>query len=154
LQLRAARVATKSQEIPSKVLAPGTAIEDHFPIIPEIYARSVAQYVGKVLGTEPDELESMETRFLESFGAAYPEGQETKEVAAWVNKASSEIARLKEPSKIGIAREYLNALSAAEAVTASAMNLKRARALALWIKSSLQIPSLALSEPRMFHGKA
>lgn len=132
----------KQCEIPEKALSNETSIEDHIPMIREVYVPSVAAYVGKLTviagNAKPDKVE-FENKFLQDFDTKFEKGKVTHSVAQWAANAAKSIGGISgSPSKVGIAREYASRL-----LEFSDDQFKfdaRAKALVDWIHKEAGVP--------------
>ena len=87
----------KENNVPEKALSSGTSIEDHIPMIREVYVPAVAAYVGKLMvmvgKTQPDE-EKLEEEFAKSFDDKFEKGKVTQGVAKWAEEAAKSIGEI------------------------------------------------------------
>ena len=104
----------ENKSIPYNSLSPkDTSIEDHIPLVSELYVRAVAEHVAKVLeDTNQDRVgvEALAERLRKSFKDEYKDATTTTSITKWVNRMVKEIGGFK-PSKVGIAREYVQLLT-------------------------------------------
>ncbi|QDT34278.1 ATP-dependent nuclease [Thalassoglobus polymorphus] len=133
----------KDKEIPSKTLTTDTSIEDHVPMIKEIYVPAVAAFVVKVLsflGETPPNEESLKDKLLEDFNDKFDKEDTVVEISKWTNDVAVRIGGLKKkPSKVGIAREYATRL-----IDIDNREFKfgrRGKALIEWLQKELSIPT-------------
>jgi len=132
----------KDNEIPNKPLSSGTSIEDHVPLIREVYVPAVAAYVGKLMvmlgKAKPDE-DQLDELFMKSFDARFEKGKVTVGVANWADTAAQEIGEIKgKPSKVGIAREYASRLL--DLPDDEYKHDNRAKALIDWVQKEAGVP--------------
>ena len=128
-------------------LLSGTTIEDHLPLLEELYVPAVAKYVGDVLattGNPPENPSELERRFVLSFKERF-NAKVTAGVADWASKASQDLTGLEGPSRVGIAREYVQRLAGASPSRFAGPSLNRAVKLMEQVKKGLGLP--ALREP-------
>lgn len=149
-RLKALQGILKSKEIPSKQLLEGTTIEDFLPLSGELYVRAVADYVAKVkesIGAPVPNADDFRQQFRTSFRETFEEGKVTKGVAAWAASAGKKLGQLEgEPSKLGIAREYVAVLEEVPSERFTAQSLQRPLHLVKLIREILAVPELRESE--------
>ena len=137
------KLLDKSQ-VQTHTLTGGTTIEDHLPGVGDLYVEAVARYVRNVLITRGDtvpELGDLQARIQSSFNEKYQADRVTLGVCKWAAEVAQEIGGLSgPPSKLGIAREYVNLLADADPSRLSAKALNRASGLAERIQQMLDIP--------------
>lgn len=144
----------KDNQIPNKPLSDGTSIEDHIPMIREVYVPAVAAYVGKLMvmagKTKADESELAE-KFLTSFDDKFEKGKVTKGVAEWANEAARAIGEIKgKPSKVGIAREY--AVRLMDFPDSEYRHDNRTKSLIEWIQKEAGVPEQRPVDQRILEG--
>jgi AAA ATPase domain len=143
-RLKELRPVLDRLDIPSKALPDGTTIEDHLPSL-ELYVRGAARWAVKVARLKGAEVPGpIEDELLSRFAAAYPAPERTKGVAEWARKEAAELAGVNgKLSKLGISREYVNALLEPGA---RATAPKRIKEIAKWLQESVGLPVTAASE--------
>ncbi len=80
----------ESHSIPVKLLTADTAIEDHLPMIAEVYVPAVANYIGKLLemtGKNKPDLTELSSKLQRAFEEAFDKGKVTQGIAEWTNGA-------------------------------------------------------------------
>jgi hypothetical protein len=136
----------KAKNVSYRTLLDGTSIEDYLPLAGELYVKAVAEYVAKVketLGSPVSDLEEFRQRFRDSYREKFEEGRVTSGIATWAAAAGKGLGELDtEPSKIGIAREYVILLEETPAEKFSGQSLRRPMELVKWIRELLQVPEL------------
>jgi len=150
-RLRYVNAALKEYGIPEKQLPKDTAIEDHVPMIREIYVPAVATYVAKLMvldgKTKPDEVQ-LEKDFLSHFDKKFEKGKVTQGVAEWAASAATDIGGVEgKPSKVGIAREY--AIRLLELDNREFKLESRTKALIDWIHENASVPELHPAERKI-----
>lgn len=133
----------KHHDISNKLLSNGTSIEDHIPMIRDLYVTAVANYVGKLLvmqeKAKPDEKE-FEEKFRADFDSRFEKTKVTHEVANWASEAAKNIGGLSnKPSKVGIAREYATLLLQVPNDEFKFDNT-RSKTLIEWIQNAAGVP--------------
>lgn len=103
----------KEKGIPALALGPGRAIEDHLPFVEELYLPAVASYTARIAESEkkkPKTADELLAVLRKEF--AKRQGDEPG-LASWALSLVASEAHLDEkPSKVGVAREYVDALRA------------------------------------------
>jgi predicted ATP-dependent endonuclease of OLD family len=149
-RIRALQGILKAKDVPYRHLLEGTTIEDYLPLIGELYVRAVADYVAKVResqGVPVTNYDEFRQEFRNSFRETFEEGKVTKGVAAWAAASGKTVGKLEnEPSKLGIAREYITLLEETSLDKFTAQSLQRPLVLLKWIREILPIPDLRESE--------
>jgi predicted ATP-dependent endonuclease of OLD family len=148
------RTILDAYKVPSKVLTPkDTTLEDHIPLVQTLYVRAVARYVGRLLGEDttkpPTDLAQLEKRFQQHFAKDHDSKQVTSDAATWAKVSSKELAGIEDPSKVGVAREYIGMLEEIPDKELDSNSLKRAMSVAEWVQSSLGLPRLTEHEERI-----
>lgn len=105
----------QDNEVEGKTLAKDTTIEDHIPMIREIYVPALASYIANVMvgqgQPKPDD-DDFRAKFVKSFDERFGSDSSPKGVADWAAESAKELGKLKKPpSKVGIAREYATRLT-------------------------------------------
>lgn len=149
-RLKALHGILKAQNVQTKQLLEGTAIEDYLPLVGDLYVKAVADYVIKVKesqGSPVQDIDAFRQQFRTSFRESFEEGKVTKGVAGWAATAGQKLGGLEtEPSKLGIAREYTALLEETPSDRFSLQSLQRAITLLKWVREILPIPDLRDSE--------
>jgi predicted ATPase len=130
--------------IPSKALMDGTTIEDHLPSL-ELYVRGAARWAVKVARLGGAEIvEPFEEELVSRFAAKYPNPDRTQGVAQWASREAAALAGVGgQLSKLGISREYVNALlEPGVRVTGP----RRIKEIAKWLRESVGLSVTAASE--------
>lgn len=152
----------KSHGVAHYQLEADTTVEDHLPGVGKHYINAAAQYVSKIVeggvATEGGEAEGggagrgeqVRTKFLEAAAKDGIDKKLTTGIADWIAEKSKQIAGLTDPSKVGIAREYIDALSTVSADQFDATQLKRPLALLAIIQEKLSIPELRDPDTKIF----
>ncbi len=100
----------ESHRIPVKLLTADTSIEDHLPMIAEVYVlqwRTILASYLKMTGKNKPDLAELSSKLQRAFDEAFGKGKVTKGIAEWTNGVSKVHSELSgKPSKVGIAREY------------------------------------------------
>ena len=123
-----------SHDIETHRLVAGTTIEDYLPGAGRRYVQAVARYVAKIAETHGrTDLsgQEIEKRLLVAAEANdIREDRVTSGIAKWATRKAQELVALESaPSKLGIAREYVELLSEAKADTSKDSQLKRSLGL-------------------------
>lgn len=138
-----------AREIPAKLLTNGTAIEDHLPLLAELFVEAVSKYCFG-LGTDNETLsgvgfDEVHSKFKEDFAKKFPKPATTQGVAIWASKVGQDLypdSLPPSPSKVGIAREYVALLMASSSAEGSTGKVRgRVKDLAAWIGDVLSLPS-------------
>jgi predicted ATP-dependent endonuclease of OLD family len=140
-----------AHSIPSKQLAKDTAIEDHMPMLREVYVPALAAYVARLMEIEgkvqPDQGQ-LTQRFLDDFDIKFEKGKVTQNLSDWADAAAGTIGGISgKPSKVGVAREY-----AARLLDCDNNDFKwdgRAKALVDWIHENALIPVMHAVDQRI-----
>lgn len=141
-----------SHSVDHAQLESGTTIEDYMPSAGELYVTAAARYVSKVVlsgGDTADTAAQVEEKFREAAAnEAWPAGGLTSGMASWAIKNGKQIGKLtSNPSKVGIAREYIDMLMSPTVASISEQQLTRALTLVSIVQTNLGIPELR--EPEM-----
>ncbi|MEK6701390.1 MAG: AAA family ATPase [Planctomycetota bacterium] len=152
-RLAALQPMLTNMKIEGKVLAEGTEVEDHLIAVRTLYVKAAALYAAKLKvalgGVAPDDA-AMLKGFTESFEKKFGSTGETAGVCDWVESAFKEIAQIKSPpSKVGIAREYVQLLDELLAGSIRPEDCERAIALCDWIARALSLSPPATVETRV-----
>ena len=153
-RLKALEALLAAHNVERHILTDDTTIEDYLPAAGEWYIRAVARYVAsvaKTLGRDEPSAEALEADLSK---AAKEEGisgdKVTAGIAQWATNKAKEIAELDSaPSKLGIAREYVDILLDAESDTFKDSQLKRSLALLGDVRAKLSIPKVREPEQRV-----
>lgn len=132
--------------LPHTFLKENHSIEDYLPFVGTVYVDAVAQYVFKLMqgkNAAPD-LKSLRVHFRKSYDErAESQGIAPVGVAKWAGEEAKTIAKLrKTPSKIGIAREYVNLLMAVPDEQLLPAQTGRILELITWIREKLEVPQI------------
>ena len=153
-RLRALKPFLAAHDVKSFQLQGGTTIEDHLPAAGGSYVDAVARYVASVVETlgkgkqTKGEIQERLRKAAETEG--YSENKVTAGIANWVVEKARGIAELQSnPSKLGIAREYVESLTAATADSYKKTQLKRGLELLRTVQSELSIPELREPAPKV-----
>lgn len=132
-----------------KVLTSGTSIEDHLPMVRTLYVTALINYLEKLENIKPAGSRVDAPDFVEkirqSFNKHFPDPGKEKNVAGWASGVGEDLFQLpKDPSKVGIAREYVDLLLGYSGLDAdhdsSVSQFTRAVALSKWIGTELGLP--------------
>ena len=153
-RLRVLKPLLAAHDVKSFQLQGGTTIEDHLPAAGGAYVDAVARYVAGVVETlgkgKPTRGEIQERLCKAAETEGYSENELTAGIANWVIEKAREIAELQSnPSKLGIAREYVESLTAATADSYKKTQLKRGLELLRTVQSELSIPELREPAPKV-----
>ena len=153
-RLRVLKPFLATHDVKSFQLQGGTTIEDHLPAAGEAYVDAVARYVAGVVETlgkgKPTRGEIQERLCKAAETEGYSGNKVTAGIADWVIKKARAIAELQSnPSKLGIAREYVESLTAATADSYKKTQLKRGLELLRTVQSELSIPELREPAPKV-----
>ncbi len=153
-RLRVLKPFLAAHDVKSFQLQGGTTIEDHLPAAGGAYVDAVARYVAGVVETlgkgKPTRGEIQERLCKAAETEGYSENKVTAGIADWVIKKARAIAELQSnPSKLGIAREYVESLTAATADSYKKTQLKRGLELLRTVQSELSIPELREPAPKV-----
>ena len=153
-RLRVLKPFLAAHDVKSFQLQGGTTIEDHLPAAGGAYVDAVARYVAGVVETlgkgKPTRGEIQERLCQAAETEGYSENKVTVGIANWVIKKARAIAELQSnPSKLGIAREYVESLTAATADSYKKTQLKRGLELLRTVQSELSIPELREPAPKV-----
>ena len=153
-RLRVLKPFLAAHDVKSFQLQGGTTIEDHLPAAGGAYVDAVARYVAGVVETlgkgKPTRGEIQERLCKAAETEGYSENKVTAGIANWVIKKARAIAELQSnPSKLGIAREYVESLTAATADSYKKTQLKRGLELLRTVQSELSIPELREPAPKV-----
>lgn len=143
-----------SHDIETHRLVAGTTIEDYLPGAGTRYVQAVARYVAKIAETHGRTDLSGQEIDAQLLGAAEAndirEDKVTSGIAKWATREAQELVALESaPSKLGIAREYVELLSEAKADTFKDSQLKRSLGLLRQIQGALGIPELQEPEKKV-----
>ena len=141
-------------KVKGQQLEAGTTVEDYLPAAGERYVNATARYVNGViatLGAAGPTSEQVFAKFKEMVEESkLAADKQTVGVAEWALKAGKQVGKLKsKPSKIGIAREYLEEFASARADAFKAPQLKRGLALLKLVQEGLSIPELREPEKKI-----
>ena len=128
-----------TRKIPHELLFPGTTVEDHLALTSSVYVPSLASYLASLdLGKTEAELgTSLAKSYDLQFGKKVTNG-----LASWARQEGHKLLGLdSDPSPVGTARAYVEALSEIDFKAASGNDLKRARALVQQVVKLLGLPS-------------
>ena len=148
-RLKALKPLLKKYNIKHSTLVSGTTVEDHLPASGRIYIDAVAGYVTEMLDTVGNEKSSSNEELYKKLresatSEGFSEEKVSEGIADWAIKEVQRLTGLKsKPSKLGIAREYVNLLSASTKDTFSKSQLRRSLALLRDVQSGLSIPDLS-----------
>ena len=153
-RLRVLKPFLAAHDVKSFQLQGGTTIEDHLPAAGGAYVDAVARYVAGVVETlgkgKPTRGEIQERLCKAAETEGYSENKVTAGIANWVIEKARAIAELQSnPSKLGIAREYVESLTAATADSYKKTQLKRGLELLRAVQSELSIPKLREPAPKV-----
>ena len=153
-RLRVLKPFLAAHDVKSFQLQGGTTIEDHLPAAGRAYVDAVARYVAGVVETlgkgKPTRGEIQERLCKAAETEGYSENKVTAGIANWVIVKARAIAELQSnPSKLGIAREYVESLTAATADSYKKTQLKRGLELLRTVQSELSIPELREPAPKV-----
>ena len=153
-RLRVLKPFLAAHDVKSFQLQGGTTIEDHLPAAGGAYVDAVARYVAGVVETlgkgKPTRGEIQERLCKAAETKGYSENKVTAGIANWVIEKARAIAELQSnPSKLGIAREYVESLTAATADSYKKTQLKRGLELLRTVQSELSIPELREPAPKV-----
>ena len=153
-RLRVLKPFLAAHDVKSFQLQGGTTIEDHLPAAGGAYVDAVARYVAGVVETlgkgKPTRGEIQERLCKAAETEGYSENKVTAGIANWVIEKARGIAELQSnPSKLGIAREYVESLTAATADSYKKTQLKRGLELLRTVQSELSIPELREPAPKV-----
>ena len=153
-RLRVLKPFLAAHDVKSFQLQGGTTIEDHLPSAGGAYVDAVARYVAGVVETlgkgKPTRGEIQERLCKAAETKGYSENKVTAGIANWVIEKARAIAELRSnPSKLGIAREYVESLTAATADSYKKTQLKRGLELLRTVQSELSIPELREPAPKV-----
>ena len=146
-RLKALKRLLKAHRVEHIMLAKDTTIEDYLPASGKTYIDAVSGYVVRIIDTLDAENPSIE-EFKEQFQEAAREAGYSAEkmsvgIANWAIDKAEELAGLEsKPSKLGIAREYVECLKSTPKDTFKSSQLKRSLTLLQTVQSSLSIPDL------------
>ena len=152
-RLKGLQSLLKGHNVESLRLVDKTTIEDYMPAAGETYVDAVGRYVANVTETlgmkgakSRDEILGELRRAAEDRGLS---GKDVSTgVAKWALEKAMELAGLDtEPSKLGVAREYVQCLEGAGADTFTDAQLRRSVKLLGVVQGTLDIPKLG--EPAM-----
>lgn len=142
-RLRYVAALVREYDVQEKQLKDETTIEDHVPLLRDIYVPAVAGYVSRLMAlegeTKPDEKEFAE-KFLADFDEKF-KGKVTTHVAEWAAGAALQLGKIKKPSKVGIARDYASRLL--ELPDEDFKMEPRTKALLDWIHENAGVPIVA-----------
>ncbi len=130
-----------------KRLSNNTAIEDHLPLLGDLFPQAVATYnhkLGRDKGLEGSTLESIIPAIRQSFSGEFPDPAQTVNVAQWASEVGHSVNNSlpRNPSKSGIAREYSGLLGDRRVGSKPTKEqIQRALQLAREIKKTISIPS-------------
>ena len=152
-RLKALAPLLETRDIGSCRLIENTTVEDYLPAAGEQYIEAVARYVNKIILDTPGNGEVAPIASALR-GAAEKEGfcgnKVTTGVASWALARARELAELKsEPSKLGVAREYVDFVNSAEADVFTDSQLKRSRELLQEVQAKLSVPKLPTPDTRV-----
>ena len=152
-RLKALKPLLDGHDVKAMQLVGGTTIEDYLPAAGETYIDAVGRYVAGVLKTlGKDDVSGRIQRELRDAAEAeaYTANAVTHGVATWAVGKAKELAALpSKPSKLGIAREYVNALGATAAGVFKDAQLKRGRTLLQQVQHELGIPEVVDPERKV-----
>jgi hypothetical protein len=152
-RLKRLKPVLDAHRVPFIQLDEHTTIEDYLPGAGAHYPEATGRYVGRLietLGEGPtpaDVLAKMKEAIeADKFSATKP----TSGIADWAIKRGRQFGKLKSPpSKVGIAREYLDDFIGTEQRAFAEPQLKRALALLRQVQAKLSIPELRDPERRV-----
>ena len=153
-RLRVLKPFLAAHDVKSFQLQGGTTIEDYLPAAGGAYVDAVARYVAGVVETlgkgKPTRGEIQERLCKAAEIEGYSENKVTAGIANLVIEKARRIAELQSnPSKLGIAREYVESLTAATADSYKETQLKRGLELLRTVQSELSIPELREPAPKV-----
>jgi len=140
--------AIEDGKVAGKTLNVSTSAEDHVPLIGTLFVEAVARHWHK-LGIANGALEGIAVSELieavsADFTATFQNAEITHGVAKWADEIGGKLypnVLPEEPSKIGIASEYVKLLMATDPADVDSANLyRRAKDLADWIGTALKLP--------------
>jgi hypothetical protein len=132
-----------------RFLTAETTIEDHLPMLRTLYVQAVSEYLYKLgilsKNRKTSDLSKLSQTIQADFEKTFPDSGKEKGVAAWADMVGAQHFGLPEyPSKVGIAREYLDlvvsTLEDAQAPKILASEMVRSERIAGWIGTELQLP--------------
>ena len=140
----------KKYKFPEKILEKDCEIEDYLIDIPNLYVPAVSSYAAKILelqGTPSKDPAIIAAGFLKSYKDTFGDSASPSGVSKWADAAFSEIAGIGSPSKIGIAREYVQLLDqrAPESISKNHIQTRLSK-LVSWLVSAVELPQIDLIE--------
>ncbi len=135
--------------IPYAFLEKGSTTEDYVISPRGIFAKAVASYLTKIVGTKAEEIYAgVEKSFDKAFNGGT---QNIKGLAKWSRGIGKELGLIdKEISPVGIAREYVLMLDGEEADKVKANELKRSVGLIKIITGIIELPEQTLAQEEIF----
>lgn len=139
-RLKDLQLILKRRDIPAKQLSDAVTIEDLLLGGPRLYATAAIQYAKKLAvihsKKKPDVVEQeMEA----SFERYHSSKSKAVGIVSWAQSAIAEVVEVKEASKIGLAREYVNLLVETPDDQIAEAGSTAAEALGQWIVNNLKI---------------
>lgn len=135
--------------IPVRQLANGTTLEDHLPLAKTLYVEALGIYLAKILDDKGKEHGDLAAELTASFERRFggPKGG-MMGIASWAREEGQRLGNLaKPPSSIGIAREYAALLESADEADLKKSSVVRARTMAEWIRTALELPGQTVERP-------
>lgn len=151
-RLKSLRRLLQAHDVKSMQLKKDTTVEDHLPSAGQTYIDAVGQYAGRVLESLGQAKQSavIQQELREAaHNEGYSAGGVTKGVAKWALDKIEELVGLRKLSKVGIAREYVNAFSGTTVDQFKDSQLQRGRNLLQQVQTELEIPELVEPERKV-----
>lgn len=153
-RLKAVKTLLKARNVESYTLPRNTTIEDHLPAAGRMYLAAVAQYaarIAKTLGKSEVSRKQIEDELQKAFQEEESLGKNvTFGIADWAIQKAQVLTKLDSaPSKLGVARDYVDLLGRSKETDFKAPQLKRSRDLLKVIQRMLSIPALREPDQRV-----
>ena len=143
-----------------KSLTTGTSIEDHLPLVRTLYGSAVINYLEKLEDLKPEverhQAVDFAKKIRDNFDQHYPDPGGEEGVAEWASDVGNDLFQLpKDPSKVGIAREYVDLLLGNSNIDADCDGadswFTRAVVLSKWIGTELGLPPRSGDQRQVFN---
>lgn len=136
------------RRIVSEQLLKGTTIEDHLPVVRDLYVRALARYLASLGDKDEADLQrDLSASYEAGFGKSVPNG-----IAAWGRGEGQRLLGLEsDPSPAGVAREYVELLRDYDLSTVGGNDLKRGRALIQQVAKLLDLPPRTAPQDILLH---